>query len=348
MSATVPVPDRAPTFALVLAEARDLSVEFGTDLANHLPMVLWAQHRLGGDAADAARFAAAYLAATGCRPPAPSPAPIEPPSAWDERLGDRRFETAYRTFFAAELERLGQTALLVRYLPALVPGIAASALHALMRLAYALDAESPEEVATALAYAATTYLPLGQGTGVAPRTADPGGVLALMAREPAFRDIACESPLLWHFMRRMAEEPAFAPVHDWLEVGPDTLARMARDSLRLYAATMDFSALHAVTGTHWLRLVLPHLDRPAPLIRAFWQAIAALYPKLGFPAPLDEAAAARMAELPCPDWGTIARAAVASSDEHDLSLVYSARVEQAEHGDRLYQVVAARRLGLIA
>jgi hypothetical protein len=347
MSITGGEPGLDPSFALILAEARALSVEFGTDLANHLPMVLWAQHRLGGDAADAARFAAAYLAATGCTPPAPSPAPIEP-AAWDERLGDRRFESAYRAFFAAELERLGQAALLARYLPALVSGIAASALHALMRLAYALDAESPEEVATALAYAAATYLPLGQGTGAAPRTADPGGVLALMAGEPAFREIRCESPLLWHFMRRMAEEPAFAPVHDWLEVGPDTIARMARDSLRLYAATMDFSALHAVTGTHWLRLVLPHLDRPEPLIRAYWQAIAALYPKLGLPDPLDEADAARMAELPCPDWGTIARTAVHSSDEHDLSLVYSARVEQARHGDRLYQVVAARRVGLIA
>jgi hypothetical protein len=347
MSATLPDLHLDPAFAAIVAEARALSVEFGTELANHLPMVLWAQHRLGGDAADAARFAATYLAATGCRPPAPSPAPIKP-AAWTERLGDRRFETAYRVFFATELERLGQTALLARYLPTLVPGIAASALHALMRLAYALDADSPEEVATALAYAATTFLPLGQGTGAAPRTADPGGVLALMADDPAFGDVRCESPLLWHFMRRMADVPAFFPVHDWLEVGPDTIARMARDSLRLYAATMDFSALHAVTGTHWLRLVLPHLDQTEPLIRAFWQAIAALYPKIGFQAPLDAAAASRMAELPCPDWATIARAAVASSDEHDLSLVYSARVEQAEHGDRLYQVVAARRLGLIA
>ena len=51
---------------------------------------------------------------------------------------------------------------------------------------------------------------------------------------------------------------------------------------------------------------------------------------------------------PCPDWPEIAAAAVRSDDEHDLSLVFSAREEQREFGDRLYQVVAARRMQLIA
>lgn len=339
-------PALAPPFAATMAEARALSVEFGNDLANHLPMVLWAQQRLGGTDVDAERFAAHYVAANGCTPPASSPAPIGP-EAWTEHFGDRRFESAYRAFFASELGRLGEAELLARYLPRLVPGIAASALHSLMRLAYAIDAQSPAEVATALAYAATTYLPLGQGVGAAPRTPDPGGVLALMAEEPAFRDVTCENTLLWHFMRRMTEIPEFRPVYDWLEVGPETITTMARDSLRLYAATMDFSALHAVTGTHWLRLVLPHTDRPEALIRGFWQAIAALYPKIGFPGPLDDAAAGEMATWRCPDWAEIARAAVASNDEHDLSLVYSAREEEAVHGGRLYRVVAARCVGLI-
>ena len=30
-----------------------------------------------------------------------------------------------------------------------------------------------------------------------------------------------------------------------------------RLSLALYAATLDFCALHALTGTHWLRLIAP-------------------------------------------------------------------------------------------
>jgi hypothetical protein len=346
MTTALALPTFAATLAATLAEARALSVEFGQDLANHLPMVLWAQHRLGGTAADAVRFAEAYVRANGVTHPRLSPGPIDPAN-WTAHLGDRRHESAYRSFFTAEHERLGQRALLVRYWPTLVPGIAASALHAFMRLAYAFDADEPGEAATSLAYAAATYLPLGQGSGAPPRTPDPGGVLALMTAESAFRDVTCESTLLWRFMERMSTIPEFAPVHDWLEIGPDTLARMARDSLRLYAATMDFSALHAVTGTHWLRLVLPHVGEKEALIRGFWQAIAALYPKIGFPAPLDDKEAADMRGWRSPGWDEIARAAVASNDEHDLSLVYSAREEEAVHGDRLYQVVAARRVGLI-
>jgi hypothetical protein len=112
---------------------------------------------------------------------------------------------------------------------------------------------------------------------------------------------------------------------------------------------MDFCALHALTGAHWLRLVLPLVPgHEETLIRAFWQAIASVYPKIGFAAPLTDEEAQTMRACVAPDWPDIARAACASNDEHDLSLVYSAKCEEAVYGDRLYRVVAARRLGLIA
>jgi len=38
--------------------------------------------------------------------------------------------------------------------------------------------------------------------------------------------------------------------------------------------------------------------------------------------------------------------AVASEDEHDVSL-FSAREEQTIYGDRLYQIIAAKRMNLI-
>lgn len=329
-----------------LAEARALSVEFPPFMANHTPMVLWAMGELGGTEADRRRFLDAYLVSTKVALPVPSPKPITV-ETWQDHLGDRRYEAAYRAFFAGELARMGERALIDAYLPQLLPGFAASALHAFMRLTYARLTAEPTETATALAYWAATYLALGSGVGAAPRTRDPAGVLALMTPVAAFRNVETEIDLLWHFMRAIAARPAFAPVHDWLEVGPDTVSLMARDSLRLFAATMDFSALHALTGTHWLRVLLPLLPDPEIAIRQFWQAIAALYPKIGFPVPLSAEEAAAMALTPCPDWAEISSAAVRSDEEHDISLVYSARMEMLHYGDRLYQVVAARRLGLI-
>jgi hypothetical protein len=332
-----------------LAEARSLGVEFGTDLANHAAMVLHALHRLGGTEAEARRFLAAYRRNTGLAAMRVSPGAVTRAS-WASHLGDRDFEAAHRAFFRAELDRAGSGPALAReWLPKLLPGMAASALHALMRLAYAVDAGDDAEVAESLGYWSACYLPLGEGVGAAPISEEPVAVLARVAAEPSLRAVKVDNGLLWHFMRATAEQPAFAPAYDWLAVGPDTLDRIARDSLLVFAATMEFCALHAVTGAHWVRLVLPLLG-PADqerAIRHFWQAIAAVYVKMECPAPLDPAAADRLRALPCPDWPAIAAAACRSDDEHDLSLVWSAREEWAHRGDPLYQVVAARRVGLL-
>jgi hypothetical protein len=331
-----------------LQEARDYSVEFGTQLSNHAAMVLQAQARLGGSESDAQRFLDAYIAANGLGPMAPSRGPVTRAN-WEALLGSRAHEAAHRAFMRAELARVGADGLLRDYLPRLLPGIAASALHALMRLAYALDARHDAEVAESLAYWSACYLPLGTGTGAAPVTASPTDVLVRVGREASLATVNPGNELLWHFMRDTAAMPAFAPVHDWLEIRPDALDRIAHDSLLLFAATMEFCALHAVTGAHWVRLVLPVLQPAdqARAIRHFWQAIAALYHKMGCPVPLTEEQAAAQRALAVPGWDAIAAAACASNDEHDISLVWSAREEHEYHGDALYQVVAARRVGLL-
>jgi hypothetical protein len=161
-------------------------------------------------------------------------------------------------------------------------------------------------------------------------------------------EIRPETDLLWHAIRAVGRDARFAPVIDWLAVDETTLARMAGASLVLFAGTMDFCALHAVTGSHWIRLIpTDRVDR-ALLVRHFWQAIAAVYPKMGLPALPDADAVATMREAPCPAWPEIAAAACASDDEHDHSLVFSAWQEEEAYGDPLYRRVAARRVGLIA
>jgi hypothetical protein len=228
-----------------------------------------------------------------------------------------------------------------------LPGLAASATHGLMRLAYGVLRDDEEEIAIALGYWAATYLELGAAEGNAPVTDDPAEVLLRMRQVDSFRCVETELDLLWHFMRAIAAKPEFRPIVDSLAIGPGTAARMREASLALYAGTMDFCALHAVTGCHWLRMLRPATPDPQPALRYFWQAIAALYPKIGFPELPDAEAVEGWRRLPCPAWPDIDAAAVRSDDEHDLSLVFSAREEFRTFGDRLYQVVAARRMQLI-
>ncbi len=217
-----------------------------------------------------------------------------------------------------------------------------------MRLAYGILRNDEQEVGVAIGYWAACYLPLPAAGENAPDTDDPLQVLLDVAEIDGVRSYQPETDLLWHNIRAVAALPEFRPVVDRLAIGPDTPRRMAETALALFAATRDFSALHGVTGLHWVRLVAPHLDDPQPLYRAFWQAIAALVPKIGFPEPPSSEWLAEARAKEAPSWPEIHSAAVESDDEHDVSLVFSAGQEEKVWGDPLYRVVAAQRLGLIA
>jgi hypothetical protein len=112
---------------------------------------------------------------------------------------------------------------------------------------------------------------------------------------------------------------------------------------------MDFCALHAVTGMHWMRIVMPYCDAPtqAVLQRHFWQAIAGVMVEMRFPAIPSAEELQAWRQIKTPDWPEIKAAAVKSNDEHDLSLTFSASEEQKIYGDPLYTLVAARRVGLL-
>ena len=329
----------------ILVEARADSAEFPHVLANHAPMVLVALQRMGATPARLRVFFEAYRVANGL---VAVPAPVAPirRETWTDALGARSREGDYRAFFTTEVARLGIRDALATYLPRLAPGIAASALHPLMRLAYGVLRNDPVEVGIALGYWASCYLPLPRATGAPPITDHPAVVLGRVAAMPGLHALPVFDHL-WYAIRATAADPDFQPVVDWLRIGDGTLACVAATSLALFAATMDFSALHAVTGTHWVRLIAGACPEPL-VLRHFWQTVAALVPSIGFPAMPTPEALEAMRRQPCPDWAAIMAKAIISDDEHDLSLVFSAAEEEKVYGDRLYRVVAARRLGLIA
>ena len=331
--------------ASLLHDARRDSAEFPAALANHAPMVLTMLDRLGACEGRLRQALRRYREAHRLVPVPPRVARLDRDN-WTSALGLRTREGDYRDFFDREVADHGSEATIRRFLPRLLPGIGASALHPLMRLAYGLLCQDPREVAAALAYWAACFLALPLPTGETCDAADPCAVLRRVRALPRLRDLPRQDHL-WYGIRAVGAEPAFAPVVDWLHVGPETLSRMAASALELYAGTLDFAALHALTGTHWVRVV--HAVCPEPLLlRHFWQAVAALAPTIGFPDAATERDMRIWRERPAPPWPAILAAAVASDDEHDISLVFSALEDSKVYGDRLYRVVAARRLGMIA
>jgi hypothetical protein len=329
-----------------VAWSRQWSAEFPHCLANHLPMVLVALHRMGATDARLEDYCHVYHRVNGLVPPPERVGQISARN-WRDFLGQRERESDYRAFFAGEVARLGADKAAVRYLPRLFPGFAASALHAFMRMAYATLTASDEETGVALGYWAATFLPLGAPQGLEPVTDDPARVLAFMYEPEAFREVETERDLLWHFMRAVAAKPEFGPVLEMLRIGPETHQHLARVSLALYAGTLDFCALHAVTGAHWLRLMAPRSPDPAVPLRYFWQAIAALVPKIGFPVMPTAERLDELRRIRLPDWPDIFAKAITSDDEHDLSLCFSAGEEFKLYRDPLYKYAAAKRLSLV-
>lgn len=329
----------------IMAEMPSWSTEFAKTYANHAPMVLVALDRIGGSGERLRDFFEHYRDYKQLFPVGPTIAPLSR-DTWQTAIGQREREPDLRVFFAAEVETLGIDEALRTYLPTLAPYVGTSALHALMRMAYGLIRRDPIEISISLAYWAALAFEMPRSTGAAPYTDNPAEILVRVAGIEAMHHLPLHE-LLWQNMREAGCTPEFAPVVDWLASTPETPAKLASASIALFAATQDFCALHAVTGMHWLRLVLPYCPTPDVMLRHFWQCVAALMGEMRFPTLPDAATLDRWRHLPVPDWAEIKAAAALSYDEHDISIVFSASEEMKIYGDPLYQLAAARRVGLV-
>jgi hypothetical protein len=314
----------------LLLQSRHHAPLYGDRLANHLPMALLALDRLGADAAIMQRFADRY--ASKLVPAASSSSGRDP----HDVLGSRGDYPRFVSFFEDRIREAGADAVLRDWVPVLMPGLAASAFHALIRLAYAIEGGIEDEIARALAYWASEYAPL-------PLSLEPGeGSLDEIAARLLAKvaDHVFKPGIIIDKMLEIAWDPALAgPVVQPLAA--PSLREIARFALRVYAEREDFTLLHLVTGCHAFRIVQRYASDTALARRYLWQAVlagwltVAIGSKKGTPAEADGADAGEE---------TIAARALLSSDDHVIKLCYSALCEYREYADPGYLRVAARKL----
>ena len=310
-------------------------------LADHLPMALCALHAHGASEAELQRFRDAY-----CRKLVPVRAagtqPISFPDNWQSALGCEPAYPALLAAFQEEISADGRDAVLRRWLPRLVDALAAQALHSLIRVAAATTHPVDEELAAALAYWCTSYVAVPRPSGerregsvadlfAAVRTHPEGGARPL--RESGFGAR----------LKEFAGQPAFAEISGWRPPGMD-LAAMAQDSARVYLGTGDFFALHMVTGSHALRLLLPWMTEHEGVLDRWWQALAATYVIIGAP-DYSQWREVHEAEM-LPEAAEVLSAALASlthdDPEHVVKMLWSAREEFECYGFAEHARIAAR------
>jgi hypothetical protein len=228
-----------------------------------------------------------------------------------------------------------------RFLPALLAGVGAGAFHALIRLAYTVLSGDDADVAPSLAYLEDASLPLGPFEGDAPDVP----LAEFLAPLRALASLERRGGLIYDAMTVASQHPTFALARRRLPRAP-SIADLAALALRMHRAAIrdgkgDFTTLHAITAVHALRIVAPLLANDADresASRHLVVALAAAYVTIGAP---DLTLAAPAADAP--PWTAIVPRAIASTDEHVVKLVFTAREEEAVHRDPAYRAIAAHK-----
>ena len=348
---------------MLLDRCQAFSPEYGDGLSTHLPMALQALHGLG---APPARLHALFdLIAprlplrphsAGHRHDSPQGSPQDSPPGhalpalarpddWPLLRGRIEAIETLRQALAHIAARDGLATTLSTALPLLMPGVAAVALHGLIRSAHGVAAGHADELISGLAYWAARHAPL-----VAPACAlpipSPAGPLRPLAAwlaglQALPMPVGAASRLIAQRMQAHAGVAGFAAVAGSLALDAQTLDALASHAASLYAARGNFTVLHLVTGCQAMRVLMPWLADVPGALRHFSIAAAAALRASGLrqidlasPTPNPTAA-------PLP-WAETVRLAIASDDEHVIKLVQACRCHHAASGAAVFQAAASR------
>lgn len=336
-----------------LDRLRGTGPEYQEILANHGPMGSEALVRLGR-AEAVPRWVERYK--SGLRE-APEPRGTLRAEHWSEHLGDVRLVGDWTALLQAEAAERTWTELLGRWWPRLLPGLAASATHGVIRTAHAvrsLASAGPdphpllvEELANGLAYWAARYQTLPGRPGL---TGDRDAVHAVAALPRLDASAASPGPGIVGRLPLLGESDDFSDgLERWRapQDPQDALTELVSASARVVAARHDapIAFCHTVTCPAAVRLVLPHLPRSQawPSVAAAWQASAGIVAAFASPRVDDESNPARWERGT--DAGVLADLtdrAVAHGDEHVIKLTEAALRELAISGDRTLLAAADR------
>lgn len=312
-------------------------------LTNHLPMALVAKARLGADDAELRRFAINYSQQNVALVPVQHDLNI---STWTTAIGQRGASGDLRKYFVRRINEVGIDDTMVVHLPTLLPGISGAAFHGAIRLAYALEVESPTRIAAGLAYLAEVAEPLGPISPHTTRSDDPLELIVGFSTSHQWSGNANDDNI-GDRMQSVARDEAFQSLASSLELNEETEGKLADAALKIFAATGDFTALHGVTGLSAFSSLRRWIEDPARIDLFAFQALGAAYLTIDAP-PLWSGD--QLDELVASNTTTVSEVELVGAnhdDEHVCKLIYTSHRYFAQTENPLYLAVAARKAGLL-
>ncbi|MBQ4810059.1 hypothetical protein A7985_06240 [Pseudoalteromonas luteoviolacea] len=250
----------------------------------------------------------------------------------ESELGNSGSYLSYLKYYQRELAENGVNTVLEKTLPSLISGIAASAFHGLIRLAYAVEANNQSEMAIALAFWSSEYQPFKLSDKTTEESCED-----ILARLSKYGENFRFSPGI--IVDRMDEIAGLLQRLD-SEIQPAfiDLSTIRQFAIKSYYLQDDFTLLHTVTGCHAFSIILPFIDDVECALRSFWKAIVVAYLSTGL------AYKGEKIIIPCKEvcFDLVRDNACLSNDSHVIKLVYSCLREYQLSGDSLYYLAAHR------
>jgi hypothetical protein len=360
----------APWLSPLLDTAAQFDIEHHGMLSNHLTHNWVCLAATGASEEDARWWQRHYLGQlaephprhTGGPEPAliPDPGVMIDDASWLNYVNDsRRNYAEMLSFVRARMRRFGRSKTMQMFIPPLLPGLAGAALHPLIHIGWALEADHDDMLAEGIAYLASINQCLGVKGGLdgmdlwspdgidimtassayltTARDAGHGALAQLRSREPQYERRGRGS-----FQHRMMtfNDPDL-PLGDVLDAaGPLGLAALNAELLpavddaaalataAYLASDCEFYVLHGLTSLHATIVLLGHLDAvdQRRALAFWWRAAMATYVVEDLPGLdkcFDVLQTGPSSVEENFDWDDVHTRARRSLDEHVTKAVYS-------------------------
>lgn len=307
---------------------------------NHCPMALVALARMGATPARLQAFHARWIERFAILEG--DPVITVAADNWTAQRGESASFASLRDYFVAWIKQDGVNHVLQTVFGNMPPAPATGAFHALIRIAYGLEAAHAGEIAAGLAAYVVNNLPIPLVMRArAPAASVRAGFaqLAALMNNRDWPDGAITGRL-----RAVAADLAFQQVAPAPPQNAHLLDDIAEVAIHLYWQTRNFTVLHMVTGVNAARVAAACLsaEQAASLTDALWSSLCAAYVSVGAPTLVESQipAASR-------DWPQLFAQAIQSDDDHVIKMVYTCFRESQSNASLPYRMVAERLLSTL-
>ncbi len=309
---------------------------YGNELSNHLPMAIQALDFFEADIEDIAKFYENYK--TRLIKKNISKKEVSERN-WKSFLGKKDF-TNYFDFYKEQLSEHGIEKTLKKYLPELMVGVGASAFHPLIRLSYAIENNLLDEIAEALSLWSSHFLNLDKSIVNDEKTISLTKAIEVLNSEIYFHGLKFEGPNITSRLGGILKDEEFLKIVGSINLSSITINELSKITLKMYLSSKNnFTALHALTSSHALRVVSHYLNNIDVSYHYYVIVLLAMYVDFGVPNINIEFNTEKCLEL-----NEVKKNINLKMDPHTIKLCYSCVKEYEFYGRSLYLLAATHRL----